>query len=135
MKKLIVLVMLLVNTQVYAENSKIEVRGTVDDGEDIILSTGLITKYFASGAIQTSILSLDSNSAFTAATIPLGAKAVLIDVMSSDGIALKGVSADVGISLDDTCPILLPLTGDSTTLTFGFQNRESNSNRVRLFFF
>lgn len=136
MKKLaLVLLMFGLAVPCFAENSKVEVRGTVDDGDEIVSSSGLITKYFASGAVQVQTISLDSNSAFTALTVPSGAKAVLIDVISSDGIALKGVSGDVGISLDDTTPILIGLSADASNLTLGLQNRENNSNRVRVFWF
>lgn len=134
MKKLIVLVMILVSTQAFAENSKIEVRGTVDDGENVISSSGLLTKYFPSGVVQQQYLSLDSN-VFTAITVPTGAKAVLIDMMSTDGVALKGVTGDVGISLDNHAPVLLPLSNDSTTMTMGILSREANGNRIKLYWF
>ena len=134
MKRILVLVMLLVSTQGYAENSKIEVRGTVDDGENIISASGLITKYFASGVVQQQYVSLDSNT-FTTITIPTGAKAVLIDMMSTDGVALKGVTGDVGISLDNHAPILLPLSNDSTTMTMGILSREGNGNKIKVYFY
>src|SRR3990167_4835693 len=105
MKKLIVLVMLLVSSQVYAENSKIEVRGTVDDGENVISSSGLLTKYFPSGVVQQQYISLDGG-VFTAITVPAGAKAVLIDMLSTAGVALQGVTGGVGLSLDKHAPVL-----------------------------
>ena len=136
MKKFLVLVMILVSIPCYAENSKIEVRGSIDDGEDVISSTGLLTSYFSSGNVQQQTISLDSNTTFTNIVIPLGAKAILIDVMSSDGIKLKGASADVGISLDRTTPVLLPISRDgSVTTTIGIQNLENNSNKIRVFFY
>ena len=134
MKRLLVLVMLLVSTQAFAENSKIEVRGTVDDGENIISASGLITKYFASGVVQQQYISLDGNT-FTAITVPTGAKALLIDMMSTDGVALKGVTGDIGISLDGFTPVLIPLSNDSTTMTIGILSRESNGNRIKLYWF
>lgn len=135
MKRLsLVLVMIgLATVPCFADNSKIELRGSADDGEDQIMSSGLITKYFASGAVQQQTISLDSNS-FTAITVPTGAKAIMIDVISSDGLILKGVTADTGISLDQTCPVLMPLTSDSS-IRIGIRNNENNSNRAKVYFF
>ena len=135
MRKLaLVLVMIGLAVPCFADNSKIELRGTIDDGDEVVSSSGLITKYFASGAVQQQTISLDSNS-YTAFTVPSGAKAILIDVISSDGIVLKGVTGDVGISLDDTTPILIGISADSSNLTLGLQNRENNSNRVKVYWF
>lgn len=115
----------------FAENSKVEVRGTVDDGDEVVSSSGLITKYFSTGVVQVQTLSIDGNT-HTTITVPSGAKAVLIDVISSDGLQLKGVSTDRGISLDDTTPVLLPLSTDSTIV---INSLEANGNRIRLFWF
>ena len=135
MKKRMALVLLAILATVpcFADNSKIEIRGSADDGESQVMSSGLITKYFASGVIQQQTISLDSNS-FTALTIPTGAKAIMIDVISSDGLILKGVTADTGISLDKTCPVLMPLTSDSS-IRIGIRNNENNSNRAKVYFF
>ena len=133
MKKLLVLVLMLVSVPCFAENSKIEVRGTVDDGDEIVSSSGLITKYFSSGTVQQQYVSLDSNS-FTAITIPRGAKAILIDVISADGLVLKSITGDSGVSLDDTTPLVIPFSADSSTMTIGIQNTENNSNRIKVYF-
>lgn len=134
--RFIALVLVLIGLAVpcYAENSKIEVRGSIDDGSGTIQDSGLITKYFPSGVIQQQTVSLDS-STFTTITVPINAKALLIDMMSADGITLKGVTADVGISLDSTCPVLLPLSSDSSTMTLGIRNDERAGNKIRLYWF
>ena len=116
-----------------ADTSKVEVRGSVDDGTSEVQDTGLIVKLFATGARQQQFVSLAADS-FTNVTVPTDAKAVLIDVMTSDGIKLKGVSADTGISLDSTCPVLLPLSRDGT-VTIGFLNMEDEKHPIRLYWF
>lgn len=133
MKRYLWLVMMLVAVPCFADNSKIEVRGTADDGEDVTSSSGLITKYFPSGNVQQNTVSLTA-SAFTAISVPSGAKAVLIDVMSTDGIKLKGLTGDQGISLDDSTPVLLGLSTDGT-VTMGFQNMEPSNQQIKLFWF
>lgn len=117
----------------YADNSKIEIRGSADDGSSTNMSTGIITKYFTSGNVQQQTLSLTASS-FNNLTIPLGAKAVLIDVLSADRIILKGVTGDKGISLDRTVPILLPISNDVTT-TLGLTNNSSSAQTVKVYFF
>ena len=116
-----------------ADNSKVEVRGSVDDGTTTLETTGLITKYFTSGARQQQQISLTA-SAFTAITVPSGARAVIIDMLSADGIKLKGLTGDQGISLDSVVPIVLPLSGDGT-VTIGIQNLETTAQTIRVFWF
>lgn len=123
----------LLTVSAYADNSKVEIKATADDGQDVLQSTGLITKYFTSGTIQQQYVTLTA-SAFTNISIPSGAKAMLIDVISADGIKLKGVTGDTGISLDSTVPVLLPITQDGTA-TIGIQNLETASQRIKVYFF
>jgi hypothetical protein len=135
MKKLILAVMLgLFTTSSYAENSKIEVRGTIDDDSTNLIDSGNIVKYFSSGAIQRNVVSIDGLG-FTNISIPRGAKAILIDIGSYTGLKLKGVTADTGISLDSTCPILLPLSDDPVTTTLGLRNDLASSASAKVYFF
>ena len=130
MKKLALVLMFgLVAVPCLADNSKVELRATVDDGENIISSSGLITKYFPSGAVQQQYISIDGNTN-TTITVPTGAKAFLIDTMTADGIQLKGAAGDVGISLDNFTPILVPLSGDSTVV---INSLEKNGNRIKVY--
>ena len=134
MKKLIFIALLLFSTNVYAaDSSKIEVRGSVDDGSTTVLDSGVITKYFGSGTRQQQSVSLTA-SAFTTISVPTGTKGVLIDVLTADGIKLKGVTADTGISLDSTFPVLIPLSTDGTA-TLGIQNMETAVQQIKLFWF
>ena len=130
-RRLLVLALILIAVPCYADNSKIEVRGTVDDGENILSSSGLLTKYFPSGNVQQQFISLDGNTT-TTITVPSNAKAVLIDMMSTDGIQLRGAGGDVGISLDNHAPVLLPLSNDSTIV---IRSLEANGNRIKVYFF
>ena len=132
MKKLIAILAIFLASTAYAENSKIEVRGSVDDGTNTYMSSGLITKYFASGARQQQAVTLTA-SAFTTISIPVGSRAILIDMLSADGLKLKGLTGDQGISIDATCPVLLPISSDGTT-TVGIQNLETSSQRINVFF-
>ena len=135
MKRLIVFLIFglsLINIA-YAENSKIEIRGSIDDSESTLQDSGLITKYFTTGARQSQSVSLTGNS-FTNIVIPTGAKAILIDVVSSDGIKIKGVTGDTGISLDSTVPVMLGISSDGSA-TLGFQNMQSTAETVRVYFF
>lgn len=134
MKKLIIAISLLIACPAWAENSKLEVRGTVDDDSDILMSTGLIVKNFTTGARQSQKLSIDS-ATFSAFTVPSGAKAVLIDVGTSTGLHLKGVSADTGISLDNTVPVLLPLSDDIGVTTLGLRNDGPSTQTVKIYWF
>lgn len=132
MKKLIVagLMMAALAVPCYAsDNSQIELKGTADDGTDQLMSTGLLVKRFPSGTIQQQYISLDGNTT-TILTVPTGAKAVLIDMISTDGVQLKGASGDVGISLDSTTPVLLPISSDSTIV---IDSLEANGNRIRVY--
>ena len=121
------------NTAYATDYSKIEVRGSVNDETSTVQDTGAITKYFASYNRQSSLVTLTA-SGFTNISIPTNSKAVLIDVISADGIKLKGVTGDTGISLDATCPVLLPLSTDGTT-TIGIQNMEASAQTIRVMFF
>ena len=135
MKRLIVFLIFglsLINIA-YAENSKIEIRGSIDDSESTLQDSGLITKYFTTGARQSQSVSLGA-SGFTAITVPSGSKAILVDVLTADGIKIKGVTGDQGISLDQTCPALLPLSTDGT-VSIGFQNMETAAQNIRVYFF
>lgn len=116
-----------------ADNSKLEVRGSVNDGTTTLQDSGLITKYFTTGVRQQQTLSLTA-SAFTTVTIPTGAKALLVDVGSVTGIKLKGVTGDAGISLDSTVPMLLPISQDGSA-TIGFQNMNSSAKSVTAYWF
>lgn len=134
MKKIILVILGLVLTfSAHADNSKIEVRGSVDDGTTTISDTGLITKYFGTGAQQQQTISLTA-STFTNISVPSGAKAVLINVLSADGIKLKGITGDEGISLDSACPVLMPLSTDGT-VTLGIQNMETSAQTIKVYFY
>lgn len=133
-KVLVLLLSLLISSQAYAvEKSKVQIQASIDDETSTLSNTGLITKYFNTGARQQQSVSLTA-SAFTGITIPTGAKAILIDVISADGIKLKGVTGDTGISLDSTVPVLLPISGDGSA-TIGIQNMETSAQTIRVFFF
>ena len=134
MKRLI-LALLLVSNLAYAdENSKIEIRGQINDDTTNLLDTGTITKYFATGARQMQKLSIDT-AVFSALTIPAGARAVLIDVGTSTGLKLKGVTADVGISMSSVVPVLIPISYDLALTTIGILNTSATSKEVKIFWF
>ena len=129
MRKLILIVSLLIITsRVYAaEKSKIELRGSVDDGTSTLQDTGPMVDYFTANARQNQLIQLPASS-YTNIVVPLTADAVIIDVGTFTGLKLKGVTADTGISLDSSTPILLPLSRDNT-VTLGIQNlRDQNAN-------
>jgi len=135
MKKIsMVMASVLLSTYAYADNSKIELRGVVDDGNETVMSSGLITKYFTSGVRQQQTVSCTAG-AFTSITVPSGAKAILIDVGTSTDLALKGVTGDTGISLDSTCPVLLPISDDPATTTLGLLNRSGSAKTAKVYFF
>ena len=115
-------------------NGKVELRVSGDsDSEIVILDSGLITKYFTNDVIQTQNVSLTAG-AFTAFTVPSNAKGLMVDVGSVRSLALKGVTGDVGISLDSNCPVLVPLTRDASS-TVGILNRNATAQTVRIYFF
>lgn len=126
--------LVVITSHCYADNSKIEVRGSIDDGETTLQDTGLIVKYFTSGARQQQTVTL-TGSAFTNIAIPASSDAVLIDIGTNTGLKLKGVTGDTGISLDSACPILLPISADDASTTFGILNLTSTSKQVKVYFF
>lgn len=126
--------LVVISSQCYASNlSKVETRISVNNGTTDVLSTGLITKYFATGATQEQTISLPATT-FTALTIPSGAKGIFIDVGSSTNMILKGVTGDKGISLDATCPVLCPLSLDGSS-TVGINNLSSSAQSVTVYYF
>ena len=127
-------VILLVATTylAFAENSKIEVRGSIDDGTSTLQDSGIITKYFTTGARQSQLVTLTAG-AFTAFTKPSAAEALLIDIGSVRSLRLKGVTGDVGISLDSNCPVLLPISDDNVTI--GILSNNASNTTVRLYWF
>lgn len=134
MKKILILAFLLISSVTYAaESSKVEVRATIDDGTSVLQDTGAITKYFTSGARQQQSVSLTA-SAYTTLSVPSGAKGIFVDVGSVDGIKLKGLTGDQGISLDSTIPVMLPLSTDGT-VTIGFQNMEASAQTIKVYWF
>lgn len=134
MKRIFIFLALLIFTvPAYAQDyGKIEVRGSSNNGNQTTLDSGLFTKYFTSDVVQTQAITATA-SAFTAITVPSGSKALLIDVGTSKGLKLKGVTGDNGISLDSNCPILLPVSDDGATV--GLQNLYSSNASVRAYFF
>lgn len=134
MRYLISLLMMgLLSASAYAQDyGKVELRGSSDDGESTTLSTGLITKYFTSDVVQTQSITATA-SAFTAITVPSGTKAMILDVGSVRGLKLKGVTGDNGISLDSTCPVLIPISDDGATV--GVQNLYATNATIRAYFF
>lgn len=134
MRKLLLLLLLITTPAWAVDNSKVEVRGSVNDETSNVLDSGLITKYFTSGARQQQTISLDSVT-YTNIAVPVGAKAVLIDVGTATGLQLKGVTGDVGISLDSTVPILIPISDDRTTTTLGIRNGNTTTRSVKVFWF
>ena len=120
-------------TSVYATSmSKVETRVSVNDGTTDVESTGLITKYFTNGATEQKTVSLAAG--FNNISIPSGAKGIFVDVGSSTNMILKGVTADKGISLDATTPVLLPLSADGSA-TVGISNMSASSQSVKVYFF
>ena len=117
----------------HATSGKIEVRGSTDDGTTTLTDSGLITKYFTNDVVQVQVVTATASS-FTNLTVPTNAKAVMIDVGSVRALKLKGVTGDVGISLDSTCPVVLPISRDST-VTLGIQNLTATSETVKVYFF
>lgn len=135
MRKLSLIVMgLILCSTAYAEDrSKIEVRASANDEQTTLMDTGLIVKTFQSSIRQQNTLSCDANTN-TSLTIPRGSKAVLIDVGTNRSLHLIGGAGDKGISLDSTCPILLPLSSDGST-TIRISNDLSTSATIKAYFF
>lgn len=128
-----ILASIILTSSVFATDySKVEVRASVTDETSNNVDSSMITKYFANGARQAQTVSCTASS-FTNLTVPSGAKAVLIDVGTSTDLALKGVTADTGISLDSTCPVLLPISDDPATTTLGLLNRSGSAKSVKVF--
>lgn len=131
--KRLILALLLISAPAFAtEYSKVELRASVNDETATLQDTGTISKYFVRGARQQQAVSLTA-SAFTALTVPTGAKAMLVETTSLDGVKLKGVTGDTGISVDSTTPILVPVSDDNTTI--GFQNMNSTASQIRVYWF
>lgn len=132
MKK-ILLAAILLTTPAYAD-SKIEIRGSVITNDATVIDTSQITKYFATGKKQHQTVTATA-STFTAITVPTGSKAIIIDVGTTRGLKLKGVTGDTGISLDSTCPIVIPLSGEASVVTLGLQNQYATDASVDVYFF
>ena len=130
---ILLLLLLLFSTPAFAAtNGKVEVRVSADtDSETVMIDTGLITKYFTNDVIQTQNVTATAG-AFTNFSKPTNAKALMIDVGTSRSLALKGVTGDVGISLDSTTPILIPLSRDSA-VTVGVLSRSESDQTIRLY--
>lgn len=124
MKK-ILLALLLITTPAFAE-SKIEVRGSIITSDETVLNTGLITKYFASGARQQNTITLSANTN-TSVTIPTGAKAVIFDLGSTHDLHLIGRAGDRGISIDSDCPLVMSISNDGNT-TILISNDSTSQN-------
>lgn len=129
------LILILFHTSAWAtDTSKVEVRGQVNDGTTNLQDSGIISKSFTAGVRQSQAITA-SASAFTALTVPSGAKAILIDVGTVRGLKLKGVTGDVGISLDSTVPVLLPLSSDSANVTLGILNNYASDASIRVYYY
>lgn len=113
-----------------ANNSKIEVRGSQDNGTYDILDSGLLTSYFSAGVTQQQSITLTA-SIFTAITVPSGAKAVLITGLTGTA-TLKGVTGDTGILLGTNCPILIPL---GTSPSLGITETSGSNQTIQVFWY
>ena len=135
MKKLLIfLILMAVTVSAGAtDRSKIELRGSGNDEQTTLMDTGLIVKTFNSSVRQSNKVSLDASST-TSITVPTGAKVVLIDVGSYEGLHISGESGDKGISLDDTVPLLMPLSADGNT-TIVISNDIGSSATIILYWF
>ncbi len=135
MKKIISILCLslvVINSHCYAAvMSKTETRVSVNDGTTNVEDSGLITKYFGNGATQLQVINLASG--FNNISIPTGAKGVFIDISADTNMILKGVTADKGISLDSSCPVMFPISADGST-TFGINNLSSSTQPIKVFF-
>lgn len=135
MKRVILLFLslIVITGHAYAtDTSKIEVRGTVNDGTAVVEDTNDIVKVFTTGARQQQpiTLSVGSNSI----TVPSGAKAVLLDIGSTKNLHLIGRPGDKGISLDSNCPVLIPLTSDGAVPAFSISN-DASSATIQAYWF
>lgn len=113
-----------------SNNSKIELRGSQDNGTTDILDSSLITSYFTAGVTQQQTVTLTASS-FTAITVPTGAKALLISALTG-AATLKGVTGDTGIALGINCPTLIPL---GTTPSIGITDTSGSNQSVALYWF
>lgn len=113
-----------------ADSSKVEIRGSIDDGTSDVLDSGLITSYFSSGVRQQQPKTLTA-STFNALTVPTGSKALLI-VGISGTATLKGVTGDTGIALGTNCPTLIAL---GTTPSIGITEGSGSNQTVTLYWF
>ena len=129
--------LLLASSAWATEYSKVEVRTSVDDGENTLQDSTLVTNYFTSGARQTQKVSLPA-ATFTALTWPASADGVMIIANQGNspvGLKLKGVTGDTGISLDSTFPIVLPLSSDAANINLGILNEKASADSVRVLWF
>lgn len=113
-----------------SNNSKIEIRGSQDDGTTELMDSSLITNYFSAGVTQQQTFTITA-STFNAITVPSGAKAILISAVTG-GATLKGVTGDTGIKLGTNCPTLIPL---GTTPSIGILDTSGSTQTVQLYFF
>lgn len=132
---LVLLGLLMASSAWATEYSKVEVRASVNDEETTIQDTGLITKFFASGARQTQKVNLPA-ATFTALTWPASADAVVITFTSTNspvGLKLKGVTGDTGISIDSTVPLVLGLSSDAANINLGILNEKASADSCRVY--
>ncbi len=117
-----------------ANDAEINIRGKSSDGTFTVMDSGIITKYFSQdpAAVQQQQITATA-SAFTAFTVPTNAKALLIDVGTVRGLRLKGITGDNGISLDNSCPVLIPVSDDG--LTIGIQNLYGTDSNLKVMWF
>ena len=136
MKKAVTfLALILFSANAYAtDTSKVELRGQINDGTTNLQDSGIISKSFTAGVRQSQAVTATA-SAFTAFTVPSGAKAILIDVGTVQGLKIKGVTGDTGISLDSTVPVLLPLSSDSSNVTLGVLNEYGTDATLRVYYY
>lgn len=131
-KILLIVSLVVICSHCYAAvMSKTETRVSVNDGTTNVEDSGLVTKYFGTGAMQFQVVSLSSG--FNNISIPSGAKGVFIDISADTNMILKGVTADKGISLDSNCPVLFPISADGST-TFGITNLSGSTQQIKVFF-
>ena len=119
-----------------ADTSKVEVRTSISDGSSVVQESGIVTKTFTTGVRQQQTLTL-ANGANTI-TVPANTKGLMLDLTSLDSTSvrslhLKGVTGDRGISLDSSCPVLLPLSNDVVTNTMIISNDNATSVQIRAY--
>ncbi len=125
LKRILVLVaMLSVAASNYcysSDTSKVEVRASVNDGTSSVEDSGLIVKTFSTGIRKQETLTLSANTN-TNLVKPTAAKGVLIDIGSNRSLHLIGEPGDKGISLDSSCPVMLPLSSDGAFTNLRISN-------------